>query len=66
MNQKICDALRNLVSFVQFKKCAKHPWRSVSFSPYEKELGQDIRFTNLWLNELQVYYNFITSLFTGL
>ena len=27
----ICDALRNLVSFVQFKK-QEHPWRSVAFS----------------------------------
>ena len=23
----ICDALRNLVPFVQFKKREKHPWR---------------------------------------
>ena len=28
----ICVALRDLVSFVQFKKCQKHPWRSVTFS----------------------------------
>ena len=28
----ICDALRNLVPFVQFKKRGKHPWRSVTFS----------------------------------
>ena len=26
-----CDALRNLVPFVQFKKCEKHLWKSVSF-----------------------------------
>ena len=25
----IGDALHNLVPFVQFKKCIKHPWRSV-------------------------------------
>ena len=25
----ICDALRNLVPYVQFKKREKHPWRSV-------------------------------------
>ena len=25
----ICDALRDLVAFVQFKKREKHPWRSV-------------------------------------
>ena len=27
-----CDALRDLVSFVQFKKLEKHPSRSVTFS----------------------------------
>ena len=26
-----CDASRDLVPFVQFKKREKHPWRSVSF-----------------------------------
>ena len=29
---KICGTLGDLVSFVQFKKCEKHPWRSVTFS----------------------------------
>ena len=29
----ICDALRDLVPFVQFKKCKKHPWRSVTLKP---------------------------------
>ena len=28
----ICDALRDLVAFAQFKKREKHPWRSVNFS----------------------------------
>ena len=28
----ICDALRDLVTFVQFKNREKHPWRSVKFS----------------------------------
>ena len=28
----ICDALRDLVPFVQFEKRKKHPWRSVTFS----------------------------------
>ena len=28
----ICDALHDLVPFVQFKKREKHPWRSVNFS----------------------------------
>ena len=27
----ICDVLRDLESFVQFKKRKKHAWRSVSF-----------------------------------
>ena len=27
-----CDALLDLVAFVQFKKREKHPWRSVNFS----------------------------------
>ena len=28
----ICDVLRDLVPFVQFKKCEKHPLRSITFS----------------------------------
>ena len=28
----MCDVLRYLVPFVQFKKRKKHPWRSVTFS----------------------------------
>ena len=28
----ICDALRDLIPFVQFKKCEKHPWKSFAFS----------------------------------
>ena len=28
----ICGALRDLVQFVQFKKCEKFLWRSVNFS----------------------------------
>ena len=31
----IWDVLRNLVSFVQFKKREKHPWMSVTFSEFE-------------------------------
>ena len=27
----ICNVLRNLAPFVQFKKREKHPWRSVTF-----------------------------------
>lgn len=28
----ICDALHDLAPFVQFTKCRKHPWRTVTFS----------------------------------
>ena len=28
----ICAALRDSAQYVQFKKCEKHPWRSVTFS----------------------------------
>ena len=31
MNE-LCDALRDLVPFLQFKKREKHLWRSVTFS----------------------------------
>ena len=30
----LCDALRDFVSFVQFKKREKHPWRRVTFSKF--------------------------------
>ena len=32
IERAIYGALRDLVPFVQFKKCEKHPWRSVNFS----------------------------------
>ena len=32
LGNRICDALRDLVLFVQFKKREKHPWRSVTYS----------------------------------
>ena len=31
-NKSICDVLRDLVSFVEFKKREKQPWRSVALS----------------------------------
>ena len=30
--KQICDTLRNLVPFVQFKRREKHPWRTVNSS----------------------------------
>ena len=32
ISYNMCDSLRDLVPFLQFKKCEKHPWRSVTFS----------------------------------
>ena len=32
--REIYDALRDLVLFVPFKKCRKHPWRSVNSSNF--------------------------------
>ena len=32
----ICDVLRDLVPFVQFRKLEKHPWRSVTFSNLQR------------------------------
>ena len=34
----ICDALRDFVTFAQFKKREKRPWRSVTFSEVAKSL----------------------------
>ena len=34
VKSKICDGLRDLLSFVQIKKREKHLWRSVSFNSY--------------------------------
>ena len=36
--QTKCDALHDLVAFVQFKKREKHPWRSANFSKVSKSL----------------------------
>ena len=33
-----CDALLDLVPFVQFKNREKHPWRSVNFSKAAKQI----------------------------
>ena len=32
MSHRICDALRDMVPFVKFKKREKHPWKSATFS----------------------------------
>ena len=43
-DQIICGALCDLVPFLQFKKCEKHPWRSVNFS---KVAGFSLKLTFL-------------------
>ena len=51
----ICDALRDLLSFVQFKKREKHPWRRVTFSKVagftkSRNASQMLNITkNIWL-----------------
>ena len=35
------DTLCNLVPFVQFKRCEKHPWRSVTFSKVKIARNRD-------------------------
>ena len=30
----MCDAMRDLEPFVQFKKREKHPWRRITFSKH--------------------------------
>ena len=42
----ICDALRDSVPFVQFKKQEKHPWKSVTFSKVTLLHGCFPRFLN--------------------
>ena len=32
LSMLICEALRDLVAYVQSKKREKHPWKSVNFS----------------------------------
>ena len=43
--EDICDALCDLVPFVQFKKREKHPWRSVNFN---KVAGFSLKLTLLY------------------
>ena len=42
---EICDALRNLVPFLQFKKCEKHSWRSVNFSKVARTTSGQLKIT---------------------
>ena len=45
----MCDALRNLVPFVQFKKREKHQWRSVT-------VGKVAGLSYIYFSELFVSY----------
>ena len=44
LNLYKCDALGDLVSFVQFQKREEHSWRSVTFSKVAKRLKYLSRF----------------------
>ena len=52
----ICDALRDLVPFIKFKKREKHTWRSVTFSAKSM---QSISYMSYTLTRL---YNFTHQL----
>ena len=45
-SEDICDALRDLVLFVQFKKREKHPWRRVNFSKVPSTTTTTTTFTS--------------------
>ena len=47
------DALSDLVPFVQFKKCGKHPWRSVNFSKVAGFSITCIYYTDIYLESCQ-------------
>ena len=42
----VCDVLPDLVPFVQFKKCEKHPWRSATLLRVTLLHGYFSRFLN--------------------
>ena len=50
----ICDALRDLVLFVQFKKREKHPWRNVNFS---KVAGWSLLLLLVLLKRMTEFFN---------
>ena len=54
----ICDTLRDMVTFVQFKKHENSPWRSVAFSKvtdYWKITRKIISESNSW-NKINLIY----------
>ena len=52
----MCDALYDLVPFVQFKKREKHPWESVTFSKVGT-IAHSIEFLNVIIS----YNRFVFS-----
>ena len=51
-----CGALRDLVLFIQFKKCEKHPWRSVNFRKVDIKISFLYYFSFFfgpWLNSIE-------------
>ena len=58
-----CDALHDLVPFVQFKKREKHPWRSVNFTKINTPPWVFLTFFKLyeWYQIVQRTTNFLRS-----
>ena len=49
----ICDALCDLVPFVQFKKCEKHLWKSVIFDTHNHERDY---FKTKWIRKIHKHF----------
>ena len=58
----ICDALRDLVLFLQFKKREKHPWSSVNFRKVELYKWYQIAQRNTYV-KIQVSENTSSRIF---
>ena len=52
MSENICNALRDLVPFVQFKK---HPWRSVTFSKVAGNFTKRVTLPWVFFTFLKLY-----------
>ena len=58
----ICDALRDLVPFMQFKKHEKHQWRSVTFSKVTNYRLSACNFTKI-NTPPRVFFSFFFKLY---
>ena len=66
-NRTICNALSDLVAFVQFKKREKYPWRSVNFTKINTPPWVFLTFFTLYkcyqIAERTIYRKVTESLF---